>query len=143
MRGPALSRQAGFRAFRAWWTVDREDGRPNIIPPSGRLQCVILARQGFITIDAAAWLAREHVATLIIHQGEFLTLASAAAGKLARGELAARRKQLECCLNPKRRLNAAKWLVAAKIKTLGLPAEITEKSLGKAAKARTIEDAMV
>jgi CRISPR-associated endonuclease Cas1 len=109
--------------------------------PRGRLQCVILAARGYVTTDALAWLAREHVALLIVHEGEFLTLVSAAAGRLARGELAVRRRQLECVLDPKRRLAAARNLVAAKIGTMG--PEMQRKFAGKTARARTIEDVMI
>jgi len=61
-------------------------------PPSGRLQCVIIAARGYVTIDALAWLAREHVALLVVWEGEFLTLTSATGGRLARGELAVRKR---------------------------------------------------
>lgn len=43
-----------------------------------------------------------------------MTVTNATAGRLARGELAVRRRQMECIGDPKRRLVAARNLVAAK-----------------------------
>jgi CRISPR-associated endonuclease Cas1 len=111
-------------------------------PREHRLQCVILAARGFVTIDALAWLAREHVAVIIVHEGEFLTLVNATAGRLARGEIALRRRQMECVLDPARRLATARSLVAVKIKTLELEPKLAGKLSGKVAKARSIEEAM-
>lgn len=36
------------------------------LPHSRRLHCIIPAARGFVTTDALAWLAREHVAVLIV-----------------------------------------------------------------------------
>lgn len=111
------------------------------MPHGHRLQCVILAERGFVTADALAWLARDDIAVLVVHEGEFLAVVNAAGGRLARGELAMRRRQMECVLNPKRRLAAARELVMAKIGMLGLDPGIG--LIGKAAKVQSIEDAMV
>jgi CRISPR/Cas system-associated endonuclease Cas1 len=104
------------------------------LPHSHRLQCIILANRGFMTTDALAWLAREHVTVLIVHEGEFLTVANAIAGRLARAELAIRRRQMECMLDPKHRLVAARNLVAAKIATLKLDPTMRRMFAGKAAR---------
>jgi CRISPR/Cas system-associated endonuclease Cas1 len=132
--------------------------------PRGKLQCVILAAKGFVTVDALAWLAREHVALLVVREGEalqlvdyarsgisnrrsgrgeFLTLASATAGRLARGELALRQRQMRCVLDPRRRLAAAKAIVGAKIETLTLLEAERLTFARKLAKARCLQDAII
>jgi CRISPR/Cas system-associated endonuclease Cas1 len=116
--------------------IVKQNGHTSYLP-RGRLQCVIMAARGYVTADALAWLAREHVALLVVWEGEFLTVANATAGRLARGELKARIRQMECVLDEDRRLAAAKWLVIAKIRTLGLDRKMAERSIGKAARARS------
>jgi CRISPR/Cas system-associated endonuclease Cas1 len=49
------------------------------VPQSHRFQCIILVVRGFVTTDALRWLSAEHVAVLVVHEGEFLTVVSAAA----------------------------------------------------------------
>jgi CRISP-associated protein Cas1 len=112
-------------------------------PREHRLQCVILAARGFVTTDALAWLTREHVAALVLHEGEFLTMVDCGAGKLARRELAIRKRQMECVLDPKRRLAAARELIKAKLDTLKLGSEAYQTFARKLAKTQSIEDAMV
>jgi CRISPR-associated endonuclease Cas1 len=101
---------------------------------SPALRCII--------IDALAWLSREHVALLIVHDGEFLTLISAPSGRLARRELEFRRRQMECVLDLKRRLGAARFLVALKFETLGLDPPAARVLSTKLFKARSIEAIM-
>jgi hypothetical protein len=74
---------------------DGDDPAEAFAPGGHGLACVILANSGFITTDAAAWLASEHVAVFVAWKGEFLTLMNAPAGRLARGELKARKRQME------------------------------------------------
>jgi CRISPR/Cas system-associated endonuclease Cas1 len=111
--------------------------------PHGRLHCIILAARGFVTTDALAWLDREHVAVFVVSDGAFLTVVSATAGRLARGELAIRQRQMACIDDPKRRLVAARNLVAAKIGTLKLEPAAQRAFIGKLARARSIEAAMI
>lgn len=114
-----------------------------INPQTHNLQCVILAAPGFVTTDALAWLDAEHIAAFVITRGEILTIVNSASGQLARKELDARRRQMECILDPKRKLAAARMLIDAKIKTLGLD-PVTRRTLArKGAKASSIEDAMI
>jgi CRISPR-associated protein Cas1 len=72
-----------------------------------------------------------------------MALVSHAAGRLARGELALRRRQIECVFDPASRLEAARSIVAAKIATLKLePAWLEDRFTGLAS-APSVEDAMV
>ena len=139
----ALSRRAGRRIICPRKSSNRQncDGEMTLVPQSHRLQCVILAARGFVTADALVWLAREHVAVFVVWEGEFLTVVSAAAGQLARQELAVRRRQMECVLDPARRLIAARALVEAKIGTLKLEPAERQMFAGKAARAREVQDA--
>jgi CRISPR/Cas system-associated endonuclease Cas1 len=111
-------------------------------PASHNLQCIVIANAGFVTTDAVAWLTREHVALFVVRHGEFMALVSHAAGRLARGELALRRRQMECVFDPARRLAAACALVSAKIVTLKLAPAIEAEAIRKLTSARSIEGVM-
>jgi CRISP-associated protein Cas1 len=96
-----------------------------------------------VTADALSWCAREHVAVFVVAEGEFLTVTDAAGGRLATQELAVRKRQWECVLNPARRLDAAKAIVTAKIKTLKLEPTERDALVKKAAGARSVQDAVI
>ena len=112
-------------------------------PHNHRLQCVIAANKGFVSFDALAWLAREHVALLIYSpDGIWQVIADAPAGRLSRQELALRERQMRCVFNPQARLAAARAIVAAKLDTLALDPDMAEGFATKLAKARTMADVL-
>jgi CRISPR/Cas system-associated endonuclease Cas1 len=117
-------------------------GGEQTFPSSSSLRVVILASAGYVTTEALAWLSREHVAVFVAHAGEFMTLADCASGRLARRELALRRRQLECVLNPDLRLAAARSLITLKLSTLNLPSETHHAALAALASAPTLQDVM-
>jgi CRISPR/Cas system-associated endonuclease Cas1 len=118
------------------------EGEDVYSPGEHGLHCIIIANAGFVTTDALAWLSREHVAVLIVHDGEFLTMADALAGRLARRELEFRRRQMECALDLKLCLSAARSLVALKFETLGFDPPAARVLSTKLCKARSIEAIM-
>ena len=59
---------------------------------------------------------------------------AALGGRLTRRELAARQKQMECVFDPRRRLVAARGIVAAKVKTLSLEPVERRDFIGRLAK---------
>jgi CRISPR/Cas system-associated endonuclease Cas1 len=63
------------------------------------------------------------------HAGEFMTFVDCTSGRLARRELALRRLQMKCVLNPEARVAAARSLVALKLATLTLPLEAHHAAL--------------
>jgi CRISPR/Cas system-associated endonuclease Cas1 len=79
----------------------------------------------------------------IVRQGEFLVLADCTAGRLARGEPALRRRQMECALNPARRLEAARSIVEAKLQTLKLAPVACGIAVDELAKASTLQDVLI
>jgi CRISPR-associated protein Cas1 len=111
-------------------------------PASHALHCIILANAGFVTTDALAWLAREHVALLIIRDGTFLIIVDAPSGRLARRELEFRCRQMECVLSSKRRFAAARSLVVLKLGSLGFDPSVSSSLSSKLTKARSIEAIM-
>jgi CRISPR/Cas system-associated endonuclease Cas1 len=122
--------------------VKTAEGETKYRPQSHALRCIIMANAGYISTDALAWLAREHVALLMAHAGEFLTLADCTAGRLARRELALRRRQLECVHNPASRLATARAIVALKLDTLRLEPETHDAALASLASAPTLQDVL-
>jgi hypothetical protein len=74
------------------------DAETSYVPHNHRFHGIIFATRGFVTTDALAWIAREHVALLIVHEGECLALASALGGRLARRGLAAKSKWSVCLI---------------------------------------------
>lgn len=119
-----------------------DDREPlSFIPSQHSLRTIIVANHGFISTSAIEWTSREH-ASLLVMRGDMAVavLGDAPAGRLARRELALRRRQMECVLDPARRLVVAQAIVAAKLRTLRLDLLALGKLELKLAESRSLQD---
>ncbi|MGA9214241.1 MAG: CRISPR-associated endonuclease Cas1 [Methylocella sp.] len=104
--------------------VRDSDGAESLHPARVHgLRTIIMAgRGGSFTDEAIRWVAREGVALfLMCRSGEcFAAIGEAANGNHRRRALMTRQRQFAAALSPRKRLEIARKIVAAKLRTLGL-----------------------
>jgi CRISPR-associated protein Cas1 len=114
------------------------------IPGQHALKTIIVANQGFISTSALDWISHENL-SLLIARGDMslAVLCDAPAGRTARRELVLRRRQMECVLDPKRRLAVARAIVSGKLETLRLDPTDVDRLGRKLVKTRSLQDCLV
>lgn len=115
----------------------------SFIPSQHSLKTIIVANHGFISTNAVEWTSREHVLLVMRPDMAIAVLCDAPAGRTGRRELALRRCQMECVLDPTRRLVVARAIVATKLRTLRLDPSALGKLELKLAESRSLQDCLV
>jgi CRISPR-associated protein Cas1 len=126
----------------------RERGGEETLHPARvhGLKTILLAGHGAsITSEAMRWCTRETVALYLMERsGECLALlADSHECDARRSALTLRQRQFAAVLNPAKRLEIARKIVAGKLRTLALPTIEAREFRGEIAGARSIEGLLV
>jgi CRISPR/Cas system-associated endonuclease Cas1 len=139
---------AALQVRRVSLCVRNADASEALYPPRVHgLRTIILAgRGGSFTDEAIRWTAREGVALyLMCLNGEaFAVIGEAMEGDHRRRGLAfCRQKQFAAFLSPRKRLDVARKIVGAKLRTLGLAPVDVREFRQELAGARKLEEVLI